>query len=349
MRTCIDALCDMLRHGKTAALATLVACRGSAPREPGAALLADESGLIRGTVGGGAAEAAALSACREVLADGNARLLRIAMNNDAAAAEGMACGGTVTLWVEAVAPTQENAMLFDRARDALARNGFTFVRPLDESHEYGHTLLADGVFNGAPLEAEAREGVLDTLARQGGFIEPAVLAFAGREYFVASFAPPSRMIIAGGGHVAVPTARIAALAGFAVHVLDDRPEFALPERFPDALSTRVVPEFADCFSALAPTQNTFIVIVTRGHRYDGNVLAQALATEAGYIGMIGSRKKRDFLYAELRAQGVDDAALERVQCPIGLSIGARTPEEIAVSIVAECIAHKRNAEAHGRV
>ncbi|MDP3428020.1 MAG: XdhC family protein, partial [Humidesulfovibrio sp.] len=117
----------------------------------------------------------------------------------------------------------------------------------------------------------------------------------------------------------------------------DRAEFASAERFPQA-QTRVLDSYGDCFAGLAAGPEAFVVIVTRGHVHDAEVLAQALRTRAGYIGMIGSRRKRDAVYALLRGQGFGEADLGRVRCPIGLEIGAETPEEIAVSIIAELIA-----------
>jgi xanthine dehydrogenase accessory factor len=130
---------------------------------------------------------------------------------------------------------------------------------------------------------------------------------------------------------------MAALVGFAVTVFDDRPEFANAERFPDALKTVVFSSLPDCFASLTIEKNASVVIVTRGHAQDKDVLELALKTEAGYIGMIGSLRKRDALYDKLLAQGVTKDDIARVHSPIGLEIAAETPEEIAVSIVAELI------------
>lgn len=132
---------------------------------------------------------------------------------------------------------------------------------------------------------------------------------------------------------------MAALAGFDVLVLDDRADFANAERFPFC-RTRVLPSFGDALAGVPCGPGCFLVIVTRGHVHDAGTLALALRTRAGYIGMIGSRRKRDAVYDRLRGQGFTDADFARVRCPIGLDIGAETPEEIAVSIVAELIAHR---------
>jgi Xanthine and CO dehydrogenases maturation factor, XdhC/CoxF family len=137
--------------------------------------------------------------------------------------------------------------------------------------------------------------------------------------------------------VAPCTAEAAARVGFRVVVMDDRSEFANQERFPSADEIRALPSFAGCFQGEDIDRDAYLVIVTRGHLHDMEVLEQALQTGAGYIGMIGSRKKRNSIYVRLMDKGVTEAQLEQVRCPIGLAIEADTPEEIAVSVVGELI------------
>jgi xanthine dehydrogenase accessory factor len=144
--------------------------------------------------------------------------------------------------------------------------------------------------------------------------------------------------IFGAGHVAQPTAQLANLVGFRVWVADDREGYANCERFPDAYEIRVLDSFEKSMPDVALDQNDYLIILTRGHLHDKKVLAQALRTRAGYIGMIGSHKKRNAIYGVLLKEGFTQADIDRVHSPIGLSIGAETPEEIAVSIVAELIA-----------
>jgi xanthine dehydrogenase accessory factor len=141
----------------------------------------------------------------------------------------------------------------------------------------------------------------------------------------------------GGGHVAVPTAHLAALVGFRLVVIDDRPDYANKERFPEADKVLVIKDFSRAFDGLEIDRDSYIVIVTRGHQYDRAVLEQALKTNAGYIGMISSRRKREAIYEYLMAHGVSKGQLEQVHSPIGIDIGGETPEEIAVSIAAELI------------
>jgi xanthine dehydrogenase accessory factor len=141
----------------------------------------------------------------------------------------------------------------------------------------------------------------------------------------------------GAGHVAQPTARLAAMVGFQVWVLDDREDYVHPERFPEAHRVRVLDSFEQAFTDLAVTADCYVIIFTHGHLQDKIVLTQALTTDASYIGMIASRRKRNTIYDALRAEGVPQSQIDRVHSPIGLAIGAETPEEIAVSIVAEMI------------
>ncbi len=344
MLTLLPVLRERLGKGEALALATVVSRKGSAPRGLGARLLADASGLVLGTVGGGAAEAAVLQTCAGTLRSGEARLLDLTLSNDMAAKEGMACGGEVRVFVECIRPDAETRDFF-AAVEAAFHSGGVLLTCLTPGRYVARALYSAERFSGVPLDSEAGKAFLAELDSQGSLREPVELSFDGHAYFVEPLFPPDRMIIAGAGHVAVPTAELAAFAGFSAHVIDDRPEFARPERFPKAASVRVIPEFTDCLAPFLPDARTYVVIITRGHMYDEAVLAQALGTKAGYIGMIGSRKKRDVIHAAMRERGFGDADLARVRCPVGLAIGAETPEEIAVSIVSECIAHKRGARA----
>ena len=141
----------------------------------------------------------------------------------------------------------------------------------------------------------------------------------------------------GAGYVAVPTAHLAVLVGFRVVVVNDRPEFASAERFPDVDKICVVEDFDHAFDRLEIDEDSFIIIVTRGHQTDRAVLEQSLKSSAGYIGMISSRRKREAIYEALMAKDVKKEQLSQVHSPIGINIGGETPEEIAVSIVAELI------------
>jgi xanthine dehydrogenase accessory factor len=180
---------------------------------------------------------------------------------------------------------------------------------------------------------------MDTLKHQRRRAESALIASGGVRYLLQPLVLPDRVIIAGAGHVAQELATLCHFLGLRTVVIDDRREFAGRDRFPTAEEIVISPEaFQDCFLGMEIDGDCCIAIVTRGHEHDRNVLAQALRTGAGYIGMIGSRRKRDAIYRSLRGEGFSPEDLARVHCPIGIAIGARTPAEIAVSIAAELIA-----------
>ncbi len=163
------------------------------------------------------------------------------------------------------------------------------------------------------------------------------------EVFVEPILPPAELYIFGAGHVGISLYKIAQIAGFDVTIVDDREAYANRERFPHAHEI-LAEDFEKAFAQLAPSESSHIVIVTRGHREDMRVLRWAVQTPAGYVGMIGSKRKTIRILEELQKEGIPAKLFERVHAPIGLDIGAITPEEIAISIAAELIAKRRNVE-----
>jgi xanthine dehydrogenase accessory factor len=161
------------------------------------------------------------------------------------------------------------------------------------------------------------------------------------EIFVEPILPQPMLYLFGGGHVSLAAARVAHQAGFAIGIVDDRELFANAERFP--MAAELYSSYAEAFDKVHPNTSTFLVIVTRGHKGDMRVLAWAVNTNARYIGMIGSKRKVLSIYKALEKEGFASVKFDRVHAPVGLDIGALTPEEIAVSIVAELIAVRRNA------
>lgn len=173
------------------------------------------------------------------------------------------------------------------------------------------------------------EGI-EEVGAQGGDIE----------VFVEVLTRPPRLVIAGAGHIAVPLARFATSLGFDVAVLDDRPEYASRERFPDAQQVVVAP-FRESIHQVSIDADTYVVLVTRGHVHDRALLEECLGSGAAYIGMIGSRRRVETVLRHLRGAGADPEGLARVWAPIGLDIGAQTPEEIALSVMAEIVKVRR--------
>jgi xanthine dehydrogenase accessory factor len=162
------------------------------------------------------------------------------------------------------------------------------------------------------------------------------------EVFVEPILPQPTLYLFGGGHVSIAVAKAAVAAGFTVGIVDDREAFANTERFPMALEVHT--NYEEAFAKLRPNASTYLLIVTRGHKEDMRVLAWAVRTEARYVGMIGSKRKVLSVYKALESEGYKPEEFERVFAPMGLEIGALSPEEIAVSIVAELIAVRRNAQ-----
>ena len=161
------------------------------------------------------------------------------------------------------------------------------------------------------------------------------------EIFVEPILPQPMLYLFGGGHVSTAVARVANLAGFAIGVVDDRATFANAERFP--MASEIYTTYEEAFEKIHPGASTFMAIITRGHKDDMRVLQWAVGTPARYIGMIGSKRKVISVYKALEKEGIAPEKFERVHAPVGLEIGALSPEEIAVSITAELIAIRRNA------
>jgi xanthine dehydrogenase accessory factor len=309
MQRLLSILNQRLAAGEPVVSATIATHEGSTPRSAGSKMLRFADGGMAGTVGGGLVEAQVLEAMRAVTAGGAPALLSFELTGEMAAGADMVCGGRLRVFLERIAP--EDAPLFTELEAHLARGERCLLLTADNGGARS-LLLPDGTRGAALPEDAARQA----RERGSGILAPVLLEC---------------------GDVSRPTAQVAALAGFQVTVLDDRPEFANRERFPWAREIAVLDGFENCFTGRAPGPDASVVIVTRGHLFDKIVLEQALRTPAGYIGMIGSRRKRRAVYDQLLSEGFTPADLERVHCPIGLSIEAETPEEIAVSIVAELI------------
>jgi len=177
------------------------------------------------------------------------------------------------------------------------------------------------------------------VAREGE--EPGMVCGGDMEVFIEPILPAPTLHIFGGGHISLGLAKIGKLLGFKIAVIDDRAEFATPERFPDA-ELILTEDFNKAFPKLKINKSSYIVIVTRGHKSDEQVLELALAAPAKYIGMIGSKSKIKAIFSHLLARGIPKELLDTVHTPIGLEICAETPEEIAISILAEIIKVRRS-------
>lgn len=332
----------LMEAGQRFVVATIIRQTGSAPRQTGTRCLVMENGDIVGTIGGGRLEFDVITKAEEVFRSGESALLQLRLAGQDVAQTEMICGGSVDVYLEPVVPgqtwathlyaeiaaalqDQQTGVLLTRINDGISAedpSGRLFIR-------------ADGMYGGDADPWATLPGLPQRFLElnhpqlfDADFTQPVVYAEPIR--------PDDLLYIFGAGHVSTSLAPLAQAAGFAVRVVDDRAEFANRERFPDIDGVLVIP-FEEAFDRMRITPRTYIVIVTRGHAFDLQVLRAALRTQAVYIGMIGSRKKRDLIYDTLYKEGISRERLEEVHSPIGLPIGAQTPEQIAVSIAAELI------------
>lgn len=342
----LESICREMDFGRRAALVSVVEQSASSPRHAGAAMLVGPDGIVAGTIGGGAMEAKAIEAGKRVLEGDAVEFVDFDLTNSDAAKSDMICGGRMRFFVEPLKPDSPTSVLFKRLRIASAMGDAMFcVVPEKAPHARRLCRMDAGEW---PLPAELRDRIREK-KEKGELLSPCVITTSDKLTFVIEpWIAPFRLVLAGGGHVSLATAKVAASTDFMISVIDDREEFSNSLRFPMAALTRVSPEYEDCFRDFHFDGNTFVAIMTRGHLFDAKVLRQALQTKAGYIGMIGSRRKIAMVYDKLRKEGVSDEELARVTAPIGLPIGAETPEEIAVSITAQLIEVRARKEGSTR-
>lgn len=315
-----------LREGERVALATVVRTRGSTPRGPGARMLIDPRGGSLGTVGGGCGEAEVLSRAQRVLGTGRPERAEIRLLEDEGWESESVCGGILDVWIECL-EREATAALLDQAR--AAGTGAVSVLALDDAAVGVREICRPPLPETWPREA------CELLAGGTSRIET-----ADGEIWVESLAAAPELVIVGAGHVGAVTARMASEVGFSVHVLDDRESFANPARLPQVARISVG-DPALAIAALPPHAERSFVFVSRGHRLDAASLAASFAHPAVYRGMIGSRRRVRRICEHLAEQGAPADALAALHAPIGLDIGAETPAEIAVAIVAELVRARR--------
>ena len=331
----------LLEEGEDLVLATIISHAGSTPRPVGTKMVVRRNGTIIGTIGGGLVEAEILKVAPEVFKTGRAQVRIIElMGATAATADQMICGGRLMIMLEYLAADTKTITESQDLIEYLqkGRKGY-LVKSLQIWPEVGRGesfLIQDGevVFGHSFLS----ESWLRAFLPEADKIKtPFIMEAEDQRFFIEPTFVPGTVFIFGAGHVSQQVAEIASLVKFRTVVLDDREKFANSQRFPKVDQIVVLTSFEKAFADLEIDSDSYVVIVTRGHLHDKTVLEQALRTKAGYIGMIGSRRKRDILYQTLLSEGFTQDDIDRVHCPIGLNIGGDSPEEIAVSIVAELI------------
>ncbi len=338
-----ERMAELAAAGHPFALATVVRTHGSTPQVVGAKLVLS-AGDPRpfGTLGGGCVEADAVLALGQVLATGGRSLREYRLTEELAWNTGLVCGGTMWILAEAgedaLVCGQRNllAQAADAARGGPALALVTRLRRDGRGWAFDGRVAVDaagnlvGSFEDASVDGRAREAAVAQM-RQG----PPRLFSVGEAHdlLIDPIVRVPRLVIAGGGHVARAIARQARLLEFDVTVLEDRPEFAAPDRFDGA--TVIHGDVPSSIAAFDYRGQTYLVIATRGHKLDAECVMAAVRTEACYIGLLGSRRKTVLIEEMLREAGIDAGRVSAIHAPVGLDLGGRTPAEIALSVLAE--------------
>ena len=316
MREILPELDRWRNRGERIALARVVATRRSAPRPVGAKLIVSESGELAGSVSGGCVESEVVEAARKVLAGGEPRLLTYGISDDLALSVGLPCGGEIDVFVSEPDP----ALLGEIADASRAESRAVFYTDLDDGTErFVH---------------EGDNPVADELIKGG---HSRIVELHGRRLFADVFGPPPRLLVYGAVDTADALCAVARRLGWRTIVADARARFATAARLPNADEIIVAwPE--ETLAQVQPDHATAIVVLTHDDKFDLPLLIGALASDAFYIGALGSRRNQERRRERLLDAGADESSLERISGPAGLDIGAHTPAETAVSILAEIMA-----------
>ncbi len=341
MRDVVRQLIQALEQDRELILCQVAETRGSTPQKAGAMMVVDPGGGQVGTLGGGCVENEVKQKALRQLGQTAAALHSFILDHDYAWADGLICGGKMVILTQAVRGREP--LDYFRAMDQaiVASDGFTEAVVVQPEPSQGPALGSRFLFDG---QGQARASwpagpAPDRLAARVLPLEdrpkPKV---DGGVAFLPSW-PRIRLLVVGAGHVGQAVARLAAEADFEVWVVDDRQQYANPERFPTAERILVGP-IEDVLASLPITPRTYALLVTRGHGHDQEALYHLAPTPAAYLGLIGSRRKIRLIFDGLRELGISDTDLRRVTAPVGLEIGSQTVVEIAISIVAELIARR---------
>ncbi len=341
MNDLLEKLFQSIESGTPVIDTLLVETKGSTPQKAGARMLVFADGSQVGTLGGGCVEAEVKRRALQLLDLNQREVLTFQLDNDYGWDDGLICGGRMRMLVDPVLPKTDTTY-FDQLQELHALGkGYTEAILIDAKKTTTEKISDRWLIDEAG----------NVIAKRGTDTEPAIilenlrLQLARSRPYVqqgVSYLPKHeecRLIIVGGGHVGQWIGQLGAEVGFRIWVIDDREEYCNAERFPQATKL-IVGDIEESLSHLEVDENTFCVIVTRGHHHDEEALYHLAETPARYVGMIGSKRKIRLIMEDLIREGISQEALNKVQAPIGFDIGSQTVPEIAISIIAELIAHR---------
>jgi len=343
MRDILSNLDTWYQHGEKISVATVMSTWGSAPRPIGSKMAVTLSGRIAGSVSAGCVEGAVIEEAMAVMKSGMPRALKYGVSDQEAFDAGLACGGAIEIFVE---PFTAFASIYEFIKAQLkARHPIGVVNVIDGPSEYiNHKLavLANGHAEGDLVLPDRRDEIVkttvDMLAREvGGRTE-----LGGMFFFVDVYPRMPRLIIVGAVHIAEILVPMAELAGFEIYIVDPRSAFATRERFPHV--AQIVRQWPDeALTALSLDDASYIVVLTHDAKLDDPALLVALASDARYVGALGSERTNQLRQERLREAGLTAKQMARLHAPVGLRLGGRSPVNIAVSILAEIVQIRNNS------
>ena len=341
-------LFNALKNKQPLALASIIEAKGSTPQKPGASALFSPEGLLEGTLGGGLLEADARKKAIQALKKSDSRLYKFCLNAESSSEEKPICGGEVRILIDA--DPEKHIDAFQSLSNSLGQRRFgllaTFINRLigeevtllrywiEEKKDLAINLrkhfscfreeIKKALSEGSPRLVKVKDEILPAKAKESFlFLEPVF--------------PFPHLVIAGAGHIGQALAHLGGLLNFEVTLIDDRPEYANKERFPDA-DHIIVKDFNNALRDFPISLDTYLVIATHEHRHDATVLRQCINSEAAYIGMIGSTRKIELMQKKFLEEGwAAPGQFDRIYAPIGLAINSKTVEEIAISIASQLV------------
>lgn len=324
-----------MQNGESIVLASVLTQSGSTPRGTDAKMIVKKDKSIVGTIGGGSLEAYVQKEAEKVFEKKASSIVHFNLTSNDVADLGMVCGGETTVYIQYMDGSDEKSLMwFHQMLQAYKEKSKAWsILIIRQEQTHQQYILSEDTKLLNEGQTEMLESIEKYLDHDTHYIHN-----GEDRIFIEPLAKVSKAYVFGGGHIGYEVVALLSKVGFYSVLIDDREAFANVERFATADEVIKIDSFETLeYSTLNIDENSYIIIVTRGHLYDQNVLEEILKMDAAYIGMIGSKRKRDTIYNNLRNQGVSQERLDEVYAPIGLKIKAETPEEIAISITAEII------------